>query len=203
VTTSGTSAPSGTSGISGGSFAAVDRVVYVSTISPSYLIKDSTFLFHETATGHLGVNDTVTNTCALTVKRGATPGNFTFGNNDVAFRNSSGESYLNNAASEAYFYSTLPITLYGSQEPTLFVTSGGAGLGRVGIGATSDNNGRLYVYGEGTSTNYLSIANCNAFKTASTTGYTLAGFIGIYINASVSEFTGANGTYYFPIYSKP
>ena len=147
----------------------------------------------------MGINDTSTSTCPLTVKRGATPGNFTYGANDIAFRNSNGESYLNNATTEAYFYSqNLPVSIYATAARTFQVTNT-----TIGVGDVPDANGRLYVYGQGTTSNFLSIANCNAFKTTSTTGYTFAGFIGIYINTSVNQFGTAGGTYYFPIYSKP
>jgi hypothetical protein len=75
---------------------------------------------------------------------------------------------------------------------------------RTGIGSTPDANGRLYVYGEGTGNNFLSIANCNGIATTSSSGRTLAGYVRIYINNTVSN-SGANtftaGQYYIAVYS--
>ena len=75
---------------------------------------------------------------------------------------------------------------------------------RLGVGATADANGRLYVYGEGTGNTFLSIANCNGIATTSSSGRTLAGYVRIYINNTVSN-SGANaftaGQYYIAVYS--
>ncbi len=190
-------APAGTSGISGGAFTTTDRVIYSTSTTT---LKDSTFLHHDTANGHLGINDTSTSTNALTVKRGASPGNFSFGANDIAFRNSAGESYLNNATTEAYFYSqNLPVSIYATAARTFQVTNT-----TVGVGDVPDANGRLYVYGQGTTSNFLSIANCNGIATTSSSGRNLAGYVRIYINNSVSNngltaFTANN--YYIAVYS--
>jgi hypothetical protein len=76
--------------------------------------------------------------------------------------------------------------------------------GNVGFGATSDGNGRLYAYGAGNTSNFLSIANANGIATTSSSGRTLAGYIRIYINNSVSN-AGSNaftaGNYYIPVFS--
>ena len=75
---------------------------------------------------------------------------------------------------------------------------------RLGIGAAADGNGRLYVYGTANTANFLSIANCIGTATTSSTGRTLAGYVRIYIAASVSNsgssaFTAGN--FYIAVYS--
>jgi hypothetical protein len=76
--------------------------------------------------------------------------------------------------------------------------------GNTGLGDNSDNNGRLYLYGSGNTSNCLSIANCNGIATNSSSGRTLAGYVRIYINSSVSN-GGVNAfsanSYYLPVYS--
>ena len=93
--------------------------------------------------------------------------------------------------------------MYGQQVAGLFVTGPVAG-GRTGIGSTPDNNARLYVYGEGDTTNFLSIANCNGIATTSSSGRALAGYVRIYIAGSVSN-SGASaftaGNFYIAVYS--
>lgn len=135
---------------------------------------------------------------------GGPPGNFTYTSNDIAFRNKYGESYFNNAPTEAYFYSqNLPVTIYASAQPALYVT-GPVTSGRVGVGASPDVNGRLYVYGEGNTSNFLSIANCNGIATISSAGRSLAGYVRIYIASSVSNGgvnAFGNTTYYLAVYS--
>lgn len=77
--------------------------------------------------------------------------------------------------------------------------------GNTGVGTNNDGNGRLYIYGAGNTSNCLSIANCNGIATTSTSGRSLAGFIRIWIDTSVSN-AGANAfatatNYYIPVYS--
>jgi hypothetical protein len=150
----------------------------------------------------LGINDTATSTNALTIKRGASPGNFSYGGTDIAFRNSNGESYLNNSTVESYLYSqNLPLSFYATAQIMMNITNAAVG---VGTSPTPDGNGRLYVFGAGNSANFLSIANCNGIATTSSSGRTLAGYVRIRINNTVSNggvnaFTANN--YYIAVYS--
>jgi hypothetical protein len=82
--------------------------------------------------------------------------------------------------------------------------------GYVGIGGVPTTNGRLYVAGPGSSTNFLEIATCYGFKTSSSTGRTLAGYIRININPSVTDGSnpfinnggiGSTNNYYIPVYT--
>ncbi len=104
-----------------------------------------------------------------------------------------GTTYLNSATST-------PLSLRINNADALVISS--ASL--TGVGAATDGNGRLYVYGTGNTANWLSVANCNGIATTSSSGRTLAGYLRIYINNTVSNggvsaFTANN--YYIAVFS--
>jgi len=210
--TSGLAAPAGTSGISGGSFTANDRVIYSTS---STTLKDSTFIYHDTTNSRLGVS-IATPTQKLDVsdqarigaaRMGTWPASSTyayFANDALSqgasvygtyalLHNNDGTTYLNAGAGTS-------LTLRINNTDALVISS----TLLTGVGSASDGNGRLYVYGEGTGNNFLSIANCNGIATTSSSGRALAGYVRIYINSSVSN-SGVNAfganNYYIAVYS--
>jgi hypothetical protein len=215
VTTSGTSAPSGTSGISGGAFTAVDRVVYVSSISPSYLIKDSTFLYHDTTNSRLGIGISPTAPFHISATSNYAG---TFGTPHISL-------YGNNAIAADIGGSLMFIADYTTGVPTQLAAIAGyrenatsansAGYlgfytrtngnnstipermridsnGYVGIGGSPTTDGKLYVSADSANNKFLELANCNGLPTSTSAGRTLKGYIRIKINTSVKD--GASGT---------
>ena len=205
-------APAGTSGISGGAFTSTDRVIYSTSTTT---LKDSTFLYHDTTNSRLGVSIAsptqkldvsdqarigvarmgtwpALSTYAYFANDALTQGVSTFGTYAL-LQNNDGTTYLNSVTGT-------PLSLRINNADALVISS--ALL--TGVGGSTDGNGRLYVYGTANTANFLSIANCNGIATNSSTGRTLAGYVRIYINNTVSNsgatpFTANN--YYIAVYS--
>jgi len=90
--------------------------------------------------GNVGIKTTnPTNT--LEINNGGT---INFSNNDIAYRNSNGETYLKNDGTVSYMYSSLPIALYGQQVLMLYVNSTRVGVGTSGPAYTLDVNGQCH-----------------------------------------------------------
>jgi hypothetical protein len=75
--------------------------------------------------------------------------------------------------------------------------------GYVGIGGVPTTNGRLYISGPGSSTNFLELANCFGYATLTSGARALAGFVRLYINNTVTNGSNPIGTgaYFIAVYS--
>ena len=71
-------------------------------------------------------------------------GTISYGSNDIAYRNSNGQTYLNNASGQSYWYSTLNLGLYAQQQLRMWITNLYVGIGTSGPAYELDVNGQVH-----------------------------------------------------------
>jgi hypothetical protein len=90
--------------------------------------------------GKIGIGTTVAGN-PLEINTGGT---ISYGGNDIAYRNANGQTYLNNASGQSYWYSTLNLGLYAQEQLMMWVTNIRVGIATSGPAYTLDVNGNAH-----------------------------------------------------------